>query len=753
MSPCRVQAPIPPWAVTPTQPPGFRTLVDAGPIVYWQTGPGGRLVLTGGTWEAFSEGASGHGVHGDWWKAVVERDRKECSRVWRKAVREGRPLAFLFQMEGTAGQPRWIRCRATPVHGVDGAYLHLAGSFEDITHEMDSARALLEGWAVTLNLLDLSPLPTSVVSMETGKVVYSNHAMTELLGIPEPLDKELDPKSFYVDPKDLLSLQTQVVVKGLVEDFECRMKTQGGAVFWASLNARRISFHGQPMRIVTIRDINQSKAMLDRLAESERRFRNLFEQHAAIMLLIRPQDGQILDANPSACRFYGYPIEELRGMSIDRINVLPPGVLAEEMKRALTQKVNHFTFPHRLATGEKRVVEVESVPIELDGSIALFSIVHDVTVRRIAEEALKQSEMVLKQAQELGGMGHFILDLGTGAVEASAMLNQILNLPEGGPKTLDTLRSAIHPAFLQEFLGPQARDAGVEDLHSEFSLRSDDPRQIRWVQVRAHMEISGGGRVAKVLGTVLDITQRRRQEMIGIEMESQVAKGRMAAYIAHEINGPLAGIKNAFLLVESALPPDHPDRQYAELIKVEIKRISTIVKMLYELHKPVDPNPVDVAVGTVIRDIRTLLSSYARTRRVELLQTEGGFDGMARLNISAFRQLLYNLIQNAIEASPAGGKVTCDAQIAKGRVRIRISDEGAGVPEELADRIWDAGFTTKEVSPQGGLGLGLATCMRLVTCMGGSLEFKNGPEGGCTFTARIPEASASSPGTPSQWTK
>lgn len=753
MSPYRVQAPIPPWAVTPTQPPGFRTLGDAGPIVYWETGQGGRLVLTAGTWETFLKGASGHGLQGDWWKAVVERDRKESSRVWRKAVKEGRPLAFLCQMEGTEGQPRWIRCRATPVHGDDGAYLHLAGSFEDITHEMDSARALLEGWAVTLNLLDLSPLPTSVVSMETGKVIYSNHAMTELLGIPEPLDKELDPKSFYVDPKDLLSLQTQVVVKGLVEDFECRMKTLGGAVFWASLNARRISFHGQPMRIVTIRDINQSKAMLDRLAESERRFRNLFEQHAAIMLLIRPQDGQILDANPSACRFYGYPIEELRGMSIDKINELPPGVLAEEMKRALTQKVNHFTFPHRLATGERRVVEVESVPIELDGSIALFSIVHDVTVRRIAEEALKQSEMVLKQAQELGGMGHFILDLGTGAVEASAMLNQILNLPEGGPKTLDTLRSAIHPAFLQEFLEPQARDAGVEDIHSEFSLRSEEPRQIRWVQVRAHMEISCGGRVAKVLGTVLDITQRRRQEMIGIEMESQVAKGRMAAYIAHEINGPLAGIKNAFLLVESALPPDHPDRQYAELIKVEIKRISTIVKMLYELHKPVDPNPVDVAVGTVIRDIRTLLSSYARTRRVELLQTEGGLDGMARLNISAFRQLLYNLIQNAIEASPAGGKVTCDAEFAKGRVRIRISDEGAGVPEELAERIWDAGFTTKEVSPQGGLGLGLATCMRLVTCMGGSLEFKNGADGGCTFTARIPEASASSPGTPSQWTK
>ncbi|GEM_PF-2054700 len=740
MSPYRVNAPIPRWAVSPLQPPGFRLLGNAGPIIYWQADPNGTLVPTGGNWEQFPANRSGPGFGRDWLKAVVERDRRACRSIWRKALKEGHPLAFLFQVSGKEGQDRWIRCRANPVLGENGTYLHLAGSFEDITPEMESTRTMLEGWSVTMNLLDLSPLPTSVVSMETGQVIYSNIALKGLLGIPDDIGGDLIPESFYVDPKDLLTLKTQVAIKGLVEDFECRMKTSAGDEFWASLTARKIDFLGQPMRIVTIRDISMSKAMLDRLAESERRFRNMFEQHAAIMLLIRPGDGRILDANPTASKFYGYGLKELRNMSIDMINELPPGALAEEMKQALTQKVNHFTFPHRLATGESRMVEVESVPIELDGSLVLFSIVHDVTERRMAEEALKQSERVLKQAQELGRMGHFILDLNTGAVESSAMLDQILDFRKGTIKSIDDLRSAIHPSFLQEFLPAREHLTGPKEIQAEFALLSGGPGPTRWVQVRALLDSPAEGRIPKILGTVLDITQRRRQEMLGKEMEAQVARGRMAAYIAHEINGPLAGIKNAFLLVESALPPDHPDRQYAELIKVEISRISTIVKMVYELNKPMDSNPANVEVGSVIRDIRTLLASYARTRRVELHQAEGGHDGTVRLNISAFRQILYNLIQNAIEASPAGGAVTCGAEFANGGVRITVTDEGSGVPEELADRIWDVGFTTKEASPQGGLGLGLSTCIRLVTCMGGSMQFKNGPDGGCTFTAQIPEA-------------
>lgn len=740
MSPNRIKAPIPPWAVTPARPPGFRLLGEAQSVVYWETDRAGGLVPTAGDWDRFPGCPPGQGRGADWLKDVVKEDRKDCRAAWKGAVKNGSPMAFLFRMAGSGPRPRWIRSRAVPVPGEDG--VRLSGSFEDITPEMEGVITMHEGWSVTLSLLDYSPLPTSVVSMATGELLYSNLSLKALLGVPEALAGKLDPAMFYADKQDLEALKNQVAQRGLVEDFECRMKTLDGTGFWASLTARRIIFMGTPVRIVTIRDITNSKAMLDRLAESERRFRHLFEQHSAIMLLVLPQDGRILDANPSACAFYGYSLDQIRRMTIHGINDLEPGALADELSKAITRKVNHFTFSHRLASGERRVVEVESVPIEWSGLIVLFSIVHDITERRLAEEALKRSEMVLKQAQDLGGMGHFILDAETGAVETSAMLDHILGLPPGEPRTLDTLRGAIHPAFLQELLSSGSGTATSREVQGEFSLRSDDPRLVRWVQVRALLETPRSGQGDKVLGTVLDITQRRHQEMLGMEMEAQVAKGRMAAYIAHEINGPLAGIKNAFLLVESALPPDHPDRRYADLIKEEIKRISTIVKMLYELNKPVDPNPEDVAVGKVLGEIRTLLVSYARTRRVEIVQSEKGLDATARLNVSAIRQLLYNLIQNAIEASPAGGKVTCEAELAAGTLRLSITDEGPGVPADLTERIWDQGFTTKGESPQGGLGLGLATCMRLVTCMGGTLQFRNGAGGGCTFTALVPEAKA-----------
>jgi len=247
------------------------------------------------------------------------------------------------------------------------------------------------------------------------------------------------------------------------------------------------------------------------------------------------------------------------------------------------------------------------------------------------------------------------------------------------------------------------------------------------------------------------VTQRRRQEMLGLEMEAQVAKGRMAAYVAHEINGPLAGIKNAFLLVEAALPEGHPDRRFATLIKSEIKRISAIVKMLYELHRPIDPSPVEVDVVGVVQDIRTVLASYGRSRRVKLLPGRMEVARPVLLKINPLRQILYNLVQNAIEASPPGGRVTIQAGVAEGRVTLGVTDQGPGIPDALSERIWEQGFSTKQASPQGGLGLGLATCRRLATCMGGTLQFKNEAGTGCTFILRLPEARSHGRVDPSIW--
>lgn len=125
------------------------------------------------------------------------------------------------------------------------------------------------------------------------------------------------------------------------------------------------------------------------LKASEKRFRSLFARNSSVMLLIDPESGRIEDANPAAAAFYGHPLERLVGMSIDDINLLPPEALADERRRAETEKCRYFQFQHRLANGNVRDVEVYSTPIQRDASTLLFSIIHDITERRRAEDELR----------------------------------------------------------------------------------------------------------------------------------------------------------------------------------------------------------------------------------------------------------------------------------------------------------------------------------------------------------------------------
>jgi len=116
---------------------------------------------------------------------------------------------------------------------------------------------------------------------------------------------------------------------------------------------------------------------------------SLFRQHNAIMMFIDPANGRIIDANATADRFYGYGPGKLIGRSIDEINALGPDEVAAERARALSEQRNYFVFPHRLASGEIRTVEVYSSPIRLEnGQEVLFSIIHDITGKQLAEADL-----------------------------------------------------------------------------------------------------------------------------------------------------------------------------------------------------------------------------------------------------------------------------------------------------------------------------------------------------------------------------
>ena len=132
-----------------------------------------------------------------------------------------------------------------------------------------------------------------------------------------------------------------------------------------------------------------------KLQASETQFRNMFNDHSAVMLLIEPKSGRIQEGNSAASKFYGYSAEQLKSMSMDEINTLDAHQAVLERARILHKEKNYFVFQHKLASGEIRDIETYSTPIDSGGVTVLFSIINDITERKRIEQELQQEKQAL----------------------------------------------------------------------------------------------------------------------------------------------------------------------------------------------------------------------------------------------------------------------------------------------------------------------------------------------------------------------
>lgn len=153
---------------------------------------------------------------------------------------------------------------------------------------------------------------------------------------------------------------------------------------------------------IVVTELN-TQALLDWLAQNQlatTRFDQMFQTHTASMLLIEPETGLIIEANPAALAFYGYTLAELKAMTIDQINTLTPTAVEELRQQAATGRQQYFLFPHRLKNGEIRMVDVHSSPLELDGQQYLFSVITDATEREQNAAALEQERELHKTTMD-----------------------------------------------------------------------------------------------------------------------------------------------------------------------------------------------------------------------------------------------------------------------------------------------------------------------------------------------------------------
>ena len=231
-----------------------------------------------------------------------------------------------------------------------------------------------------------------------------------------------------------------------------------------------------------------------------------------------------------------------------------------------------------------------------------------------------------------------------------------------------------------------------------------------------------------------DITEYHRLETRLSQMERLAEIGQMTATIAHEIRNPLTALKGAadLLTQEEHLPASV--LTYVEIIRQEVARLNEIAEEFLEFARPFTLNRRIIALRPLLERLIMALTPYFKRAHV-IVQLEVAGEPVAALDSARIEQVLRNLIQNAIQAMPEGGRLVLRAGEANGRIYLQVQDTGAGIPPEIRDRIFSPFYTTRTR----GTGLGLSIVQKIVQAHQGEIHVECPAEGGSIFTVWIPK--------------
>jgi two-component system, sporulation sensor kinase C len=287
--------------------------------------------------------------------------------------------------------------------------------------------------------------------------------------------------------------------------------------------------------------------------------------------------------------------------------------------------------------------------------------------------------------------------------------------------------------------------------------------EIRWMSLSWQPMYDGRGEYLGFRTSVRDVTERRKlrdqlrlhaehleqlvqertEKLRQLEhrqrqMEKLAALGQLAAGVAHEINNPLAGMRNAFVLIKSTLTPEHEHYDLLELIDREIERISGIVHQMYQLYRRAPQQPAEFDLAQIVREVVSMLESAARRQRVTIRFAAAAESPRVSLAEGEVKQILYNLIRNALQASSPEAAVDVAIDRREQEVAVRIEDRGSGIAADVLPHIFDPFFSTKHGKEQAGMGLGLSVSRSLIEAMGGRIDVRTRPGEGSRFSAVFP---------------
>jgi PAS domain S-box-containing protein len=494
---------------------------------------------------------------------------------------------------------------------------------------------------------------------------------------------------------------------------------------------------------------------IHQLSGQEKRLRDVVETIPA-MTFTASSDGSSTFVNKRWTEYTGLSVEDTSGAGWQR--AIHPEDLARHSEKwrisvATGQPFEDEARFHRAVDGEYRWFLVRGVPLrDQHGKIVTwYGTLTDIEDRKRAEESLRFSEAYLVEAQSLTHTGSCAID-GTSheTVYWSDEMFQLFGFdPQQGLPMFDQWLQRIHPEDREKLKLANERTF-LNKVNCDVEFRIVKPSgTVKHIHGIGHPVLSPTGELVQVVGTMVDITERKRAEEAREklrQLEADLAHtnrvstlGEMAASLAHEIKQPIAAaITSANSCIEwLAHEPPNLDRARAAAARIDNcgNRAAEIIDRIRAFYKKSPPERELVDVNGIIHEMLTLLKGEANRYSVAMRTELAAELPKIMVDRVQLQQVFMNLMLNAIEAmKDSGGELTVKSELQHGQLQFSVGDTGVGLPMEKMDQIFSAFFTTK---PQGS-GMGLAISRSIVESHGGRLWASANSGGGATFHFTLP---------------
>jgi PAS domain S-box-containing protein len=322
------------------------------------------------------------------------------------------------------------------------------------------------------------------------------------------------------------------------------------------------------------------------------------------------------------------------------------------------------------------------------------------------------------------------------AVLVSASAERFIGKPRGEmlgrhPSEIFSRESVLGRTILQAFATRQP--VGQEEI---------EDAQGRHIQVSLDFIEEHGERIGALL------TLRDAESVHRIEDEIELSRrlsaiGRLTSGVAHEVKNPINAIVVHLEVLRQKMKDVEPDtRRHVDVIGSEIQRLDRVVQTLVDFTRPVELRLNDTDLRKAMEDV-VILASPAAEKNSVTIEREASPDALpVRIDVDLVKQAILNIVLNGVQAMPEGGTLRMTAKRDGDGALITVRDQGAGIPENIRDKIFNLYFTTKS----GGSGIGLAMAYRVVQLHHGSVEFTSIVDHGTTFYLRFPLAETAANG-------